>query len=120
MTIKPDTLRAAHLDALLGDYCSQSSPTENLTDILADAMHWCLLNGESFATLLTTAQMHVETEAGVPSNEPRLHRSMDLTRKSGSRSVCDRSATSCRRCPTGRPSSPGITTSGSALTITSC
>lgn len=70
MNIKPDTLRAAHLDAILDDYCSQSSPTENLIDILADAMHWCLLNDESFAGLLTTAQMHVEIEAGIYSGKP--------------------------------------------------
>ena len=67
MTNNRDTLRAAHLDAILDDYCSQSSPTENLVDILTDAMHWCRLNGESFEALLTTARMHVEVEAG-----PRL------------------------------------------------
>ena len=33
-------------------------------------MHRCLLNDESFAALLTTAQMHVEFEAGVYSGKP--------------------------------------------------
>ena len=70
MTISPDPLRAAHLDAVLAEYCSQSSPTENLIDLLADAMHWCLLNGERFAALLATAQMHVEIDAGVYSGKP--------------------------------------------------
>lgn len=70
MTMKPDTLRAAHLDLILDNYCSQSSPTENLIDILTDAMHWCLLNDEGFEALLKTARMHIEFEVDIPSNQP--------------------------------------------------
>lgn len=75
MTNPPDTLRAAHLDAILDDYCSQSSPTENLIDILTDAMHWCRLNGERFEALLITARMHIEFEG-----EPRLSASWTRAR----------------------------------------
>lgn len=52
MTTKPDTL---HLDAILEAYCSNASKSENLIDILADVMRWCLLNGVEFEELLTSA-----------------------------------------------------------------
>lgn len=34
----------------------------NLVDFLADTMHWCRLNGESFSDILETALMHFDAE----------------------------------------------------------
>lgn len=74
---KPDSLRAAHLDAILDSYCLHGSPEENLIDLLTDAQHWCLLNDESFAALLATAQMHcaaeTKTDSALALNGPEPH-----------------------------------------------
>jgi len=34
----------------------------NLVDFLADAMHWCQVNGQSFRDALDTALMHFDAE----------------------------------------------------------
>jgi len=34
----------------------------NLVDFLADAMHWCHVNGHCFNDILDTARMHFEAE----------------------------------------------------------
>ena len=44
----------------------QGSSSENLIDLLADAMHWCDLNGESFEALRRVAYQHYLTEIHNP------------------------------------------------------
>lgn len=53
--------RVLRVEKALGDY-TDSDEIANLTDLLADAMHWCRHRGESFERLLGTAQMHFSCE----------------------------------------------------------
>ena len=41
---------------------SDDDPYSNLVDFLADAFHWCRLNGHSLADAFETAVMHFEAE----------------------------------------------------------
>ena len=41
---------------------SDDDTRTNLVDFLADAMHWCHLNGHCFEDVLDTARMHFEAE----------------------------------------------------------
>lgn len=42
---------------------SDEDPRTNLVDWLADAMHWCELNGHPFVHILDTAMMHFTAES---------------------------------------------------------
>ncbi len=76
MITSPDTFRAAHLDFILDDYYSEASPAENLTDLLVDALHWCVLNELRFDELLMAARMH--TNAAVePASTPPMASEID-------------------------------------------
>ena len=41
---------------------SDDDTRTNLVDFLADALHWCHLNGHCFEDVLDTARMHFEAE----------------------------------------------------------
>ena len=41
---------------------SDDDPYTNFVDFLADAMHWCHLQGHGFAAALDTARMHFDAE----------------------------------------------------------
>jgi len=57
--LSPD--RVLRVEKALHDY-TDSDEVANLTDLLADAMHWCRHRGQSFERLLGTAQMHYSCE----------------------------------------------------------
>lgn len=42
---------------------SDDNTYTNLVDFLADAMHWCHLNGHRFEDVLGTAMMHFNAES---------------------------------------------------------
>jgi hypothetical protein len=58
LKIKDRCIRAEQALAAYSD----DDPATNLVDFLADAMHWCRVEGHDFAALLDTAEMHFETE----------------------------------------------------------
>lgn len=41
---------------------SNDDTRSNLVDFLADAMHWCHLNGHCFDDVMDTGRMHFESE----------------------------------------------------------
>jgi hypothetical protein len=53
--------RVLRVEKALGEY-TDSDEAANLTDLLADAMHWCRHKGLSFAQALGTATMHFHHE----------------------------------------------------------
>jgi hypothetical protein len=53
--------RVLRVEKALGDY-TDSDEIANLTDLIADAMHWCRHRGQSFDELHATARMHFEHE----------------------------------------------------------
>ncbi len=59
--LQPD--RVLRCERALHDY-ADSDEAANLTDLLADAMHWCRRKGLSFDRSLTSARMHFDHEAG--------------------------------------------------------
>jgi hypothetical protein len=54
--------RAAHCLKALRRYGTDSSPYTCLGDFLADAMHWCRLEGHDFQHLLDRASQHYAAE----------------------------------------------------------
>jgi len=53
--------RAVRCEQAIDSYSDDDTYT-NLVDFLADAMHWCHLNGHSFADVLDIARMHFDAE----------------------------------------------------------
>jgi hypothetical protein len=53
--------RAARCQHAIADYSDDDNYT-NLVDFLADAMHFCHVNGQCFPDALDTARMHFEAE----------------------------------------------------------
>jgi len=61
MTYEPTTRqRCDRIARLLRG--GQGSSSENLIDLLADAMHWCRANALDFEELLRIAEGHYQTE----------------------------------------------------------
>jgi hypothetical protein len=59
--MKNDPIRAAACDMLLEHY-GDDDPADRLVDMLADARHWCDLNGQSFWELDRRAHKHYLAE----------------------------------------------------------
>jgi hypothetical protein len=53
--------RAVRCQQAITAYSDEDTYT-NLVDFLADAMHWCRVNGHSFLAAFETAVMHFEAE----------------------------------------------------------
>lgn len=53
--------RAVRYQQAITVYSGDDAHT-NLVDFLADAMHWCHINGDSFDDALDTARMHFDAE----------------------------------------------------------
>ena len=53
--------RAIRCQQAIIDYSDDDTYT-NLVDFLADAMHWCHVNGHGFHDALDTARMHFNAE----------------------------------------------------------
>lgn len=60
MTLTNDE-RAVRCQQAITAY-SDDEPFTNLVDFLADAMHWCNVNGHDFRDALDTALMHFQAE----------------------------------------------------------
>ena len=53
--------RAARCQQAIAAYSDDDAHT-NLVDFVADAMHWCHVNGHDFRDVLDTALMHFDAE----------------------------------------------------------
>jgi hypothetical protein len=53
--------RAVRCQQAITAYSDDDTYT-NLVDLLADAMHWCHVQGRCFRDILDTAQMHFDAE----------------------------------------------------------
>lgn len=60
MTLTNDQ-RSARFENAIAAY-SDDETLVSLVDFLADAMHWCKINGHTLRDLLDTAEMHFEAE----------------------------------------------------------
>jgi len=66
MTLTTNDTRAERFDRILAAYDTGDTPAERLTDLLADARHWCDHNGLCFGDVDRIAHGHylAELEGG--------------------------------------------------------